>query len=223
MACSVDYIIAQPGETEQKMGFVGPGVLQIKNSDYLQHRAEWTNSEPPFHIILQLQHEIACTGLSWGAIGVLKGGNEVLVYRYPASAKMATAIRNRVKEFWDDVREGRIPNVDGTDSTADTLKALYPSVPNPIPKDFTGDKEFMNACVGFLNAAANNAQSKKAYDDAKNFLESKLQGVTSAKGDGFSVTVSVPADKPDRFAKEGELIKGRKGGRTIRIREITNG
>ena len=221
MACSLDYVITEPGPREIARGFSGPGVLQLKNSDYIQHKDQWAGSEPPFHIILQLQHEMACAGLGWGVIGVLKGGNEVLAYHYPASARIAAAIRAKVSEFWDEVRGGRLPNTDGTDSTADTLRALYPTVPNETPLDFTGDKEFMDACVQFRVTSANKSASEKAYVTAKNFLESKLQGKTWAIGDGFSVKVSAAQDKPDRLAEAGETIRGRKGGRTIHVREVT--
>lgn len=222
MGCSLDYVITEPGEKERALKFSGPGILQLKNSDYIQHKDQWVGNEPPFHIILQLQHEIACSGYSWGVIGVLKGGNEILAYHYPASIKMAAAIRSRITEFWDDVRGGRLPNVDATDSTADALRALYPTIENEKPLDFTGDKDFMLACVEFRSTAANNSASEKAYKTAKANLESRLQGKTYAIGDGFSVKVSAPLDKPDRVAEPGEIIKGRKGGRTIHLREVTD-
>jgi predicted phage-related endonuclease len=204
MACSLDYIITEPGLVETEQGFHGFGVAQIKNVSALQWRDEWNNGEPPFYILLQLQHELCCSGATWGVIAALVGGNEIHVYRYPASVRMATAIRDKVREFWEGVRAGQIPNVDGTDSTALALKALYPSKPTVRPIDFGGVQEFTDGCVQFLTTAANLKASKDHYAAAKAFMETMLKGETKAVGDGHKVDVSVNSAN---------------GGRTIRIRE----
>lgn len=204
MACSVDYTILEPGIFETKMHFHGPGVMQVKNSDYIQHKEEWTGDQPPPYVIAQLQHEIACTNLTWGVIVVLTGGNLIDTYHYAASHRMIDGIREKVREFWADVKAGRVPNVDGTDSTAAALKALFPSQHNPVPISFVGDKEFMLGCVARINSLANKAASETADKAAKAYLESRLQGATSAVTDGYRISVSVNSAN---------------GGRTIRIRE----
>ena len=66
MQAKPDYQITGPDAR-------GNGILEIKNVDYLQWR-KWENEEPPLAYILQLQHQLACTGLKWGRIGYLIGG-----------------------------------------------------------------------------------------------------------------------------------------------------
>ena len=56
---TLDRIIAAPGPTDE--GCEGPGVLELKNVDWIAHRRTW-GDEPPLHILLQLQAQLLATG-----------------------------------------------------------------------------------------------------------------------------------------------------------------
>jgi len=215
MACSLDYVIAAPGDAEEALGFTGPGVLQLKNTDWLNAKREWVNGEPPHWIVLQLQHEMACAGLTWGAIVPLVGGNELPVFRYAARPRTIAEIRQTVSEFWDDVRAGREPPADGRDSTAAALKALYPTLESDEAINMEFDNRMPDLVTQFLVARENRKASNEAYDTAKNEIEEKLKGHTRAYGLGWNIKVSVRRGSPDRAAKPGEIIKGRAASRTI--------
>lgn len=209
MGCSLDYVITEPGPAEIKLGYSGPGVLQLKNTDWLAHKREWVQAEPPYAILLQLQHEMACSTYSWGVIGCLIGGNELPVYRYAASEKIAAAIRARVTDFWADVRADREPRVDKTDSTAEALRALYPSMPSPVPVDMRAETDFAHICAQFLITKANKTASEEAYQLARNELEAMLKGETLAESDEYRVSVGVT-----------EARGGRRESRRINVTEI---
>lgn len=176
MACSLDYLITAPGPEETKLGFTGKGVLQIKNIDGSQFRQKWTADEPPFPILLQLQHEIACSGCAWGVIVGMVGGNELPAYRYARREKTISLIRNRVTEFWAGVRAGKPPLVDGTDSTAESLAALYPTLGIEAPLDLTTDNELPEICAGLLVATADRKQAEAVEAEFKNRLKEKMKG-----------------------------------------------
>jgi len=220
MACSLDYIITRPGSEEERLGFAGPGVMQVKNSDWLAHKRGWTGNEPPLWILLQLQHEIACAGFRWGLVACLVGNNELPAYRYAARPRIADAICQKVREFWADVQARRTPITDGTDSTAEALRAMFPSLPDEVPVDLRSHKRIEEVCVAYLIAQANLASSKRHFQAAKNDLEAILEGHTVAECEGFGISVAVTKERAPRPARLGETIPGKRAGRRITVKEI---
>ena len=219
MAASLDFVIKQPGPAERELGFTGPGALQIKNTAWLQWAQKWTNDQPPEFIILQLQHEIACAGFSWGVICVLVDGNQLPIYRYPARPRVIEGIREKVADFWAAVHAGKPPQTDASDSTAEALKALYPSVPSAVALDMNFNNRFPDLCVQFILARENKRASEEHYDLAKNEIESLLEGATWAESEGFKVHVAVVKESLSRAPKPGEMIGGRKSSRRLAVSE----
>ncbi|HXT81415.1 MAG TPA: YqaJ viral recombinase family protein [Acetobacteraceae bacterium] len=201
MAASLDFEIT----ADPKGEFSGPGVLETKNVDWLIHRRSWTDGEPPLHILLQLQQQLACTGWQWGAVASLIGGNELRVYRYAARPALIAQIKARVAAFWSSKMP---PPVDGSDSAAHVLRELYPE-PTDDALDLSESNEFPEAVQAFLDATAAKKAASEAYDDARNRAAALLEGHKRAWGSGYSLSVSITAAKPDRPAKADEIIKGR--------------
>jgi hypothetical protein len=219
MACSLDYVIARPTRFELDKGCTGPGILQLKNSDWLQHKRSWTAGEPPLWIVLQLQHEIDCSGCTWGVICCLVGNNELKRYVYRANPRVAGALRDKVTEFWEGVRAGRVPNTDGTQSTADTLRELYQSIVPDVPVIIQGER-IQQLCHTVINAVANLRESRRQLRIGVNELEEELKGVTIAECIGYRIAVAVTPERKARPATPGEIMKGRQGSRRISVTEV---
>jgi predicted phage-related endonuclease len=219
MACSLDYVIEEPSPAEREHGFTGPGVLQIKNSDLIEHSRSWMGDEPPLWIILQLQHEAACAGFDWGFIVCLVGGNQLKRYGYKARPAVSDDLRRRVESFWTSVDEGKPPKVDGSDSTYEALKVLLPPHENRLPFDLSGDNEIETICVGFDTSRADRMQAEKHEQEWKNRLIEKMQGHTYGVCNGYDIRGSVTADNPGRPAKPGEIIGKRKGSVRWAVKE----
>lgn len=219
MACSLDYIIAEPGPEEIKRGFTGPGVLQIKNSDWLNHKRQWTGGEPPLWILLQLQHESACTGFGWGYIVCLVGGNELERYGYNTRPRVTDDLRERVTGFWHSIAADKPPKIDGSDSSAAAVARLFPTVKAELPLDLIGDNEMPEICAGYLVAQADRRSAEKHEQEFRNRLVEKLQGNTTAICRGFRLTVAITPAKPPREAKPGEIVQGRAESRRYTVSE----
>ena len=125
IAATLDFIIpAHPLWTK----YPGPGALECKAIDYLVWVRDW-QERPTFQIEAQLQAQLIATGWEWGLIAVLVGGNDLkLFYRHKRDDVQAQ-IRDRVAKFWAGVRLGVPPEPCNSDSTLDTIKALYPAPP----------------------------------------------------------------------------------------------
>jgi predicted phage-related endonuclease len=226
MACSLDYIIDEPGPEERKLGFTGPGVLQLKNVDQAQHKQKWVENEPPFPVLVQLQHEIACAGVTWGVIAGLVGGNNLPAYRYEERQKTIELIRQRVGEFWQNVEAKKPPHVDGKDSTAAALAALYPTLADLLPIDLSNDNELPEICAGLLVASADVKGAKAIEQEYKNRLAEKMTGHRKAFCNGYSISgVFTPENKGTRAGDlpPKQIIGARKSSIWHRVTELIFG
>lgn len=125
LSASLDFVIA-PSETMAAKGFLGPGALECKLVGWDVFKAEYTGDEPPFAVLLQLQHQLAATGWGWGAVAAVIGGVELRVWLYNARIRVIEEIRDRVRAFWKSIDDDVLPPVDSAQSTADAIRALYP-------------------------------------------------------------------------------------------------
>jgi predicted phage-related endonuclease len=218
MSCTTDWEIVSGPAPE---GASGRGILECKNIDFAEWKRTWTDGEPPMHILLQLQHQIACRGYEWGVIGGFIGGNQVRAYPYLARPKLIADIRRRVGGFWQSIEDGKPPAVDGNPSATDVLRALFPQVEDDVI-DMRGSNSWPVDCAEFQAAAEAKKAAEKRYEAAKNAIILHLQGHKRGWGGGWSVSTAVTPAKPDRAAAAGETIKGRAETRryTVKPQEI---
>lgn len=181
MAASLDALILEPGPEEAHLGFRGPGVLEVKRSEWLAHSRAYTNNEPPYQVILQCQHGAACAGVSWGVVVVLVGELGLLSYRYAARPGTASVIRNAVTRFWEDVRNGTPPNPDHTASSSAALREMFPARVDAPALDLMKDTETDVTAAAFLIAGAHRKESNKIYDGQRNLLKWRLKEATQAE------------------------------------------
>lgn len=216
LGASLDYVIDYDPLED------GPGVLELKNVDWLVHKRSW-GDEPPPHILLQLMHQLAATGYSWGAVCCLVGGNDLRTYRYAARPKILADIREKVTAFWRSIDEGREPPVDGSESASQVLHALYPE-PTDDSIDMSGINEWSEAAHGLFMAAQARKEASASYDLAKNRIVKLLDGHQRGWGNGWSVSGAVTADNPGKAitqADVGKIVGKRKGSISYTAKEMT--
>src|SRR5690606_3873174 len=68
--------------------------------------------EAPLHIEIQVQHQLEVSGLKWGIIAPLVGGNTPKPIARIKDDDVAAAIRTKVAEFWQRVDHGIAPDPD---------------------------------------------------------------------------------------------------------------
>lgn len=212
LGCTLDFVIASDPDED------GPGVLEAKNVDWLIHRRSWRDAEPPFHILLQLQHQLAATGYAWGAVVALVGGNDLRVYRYKARPKLIDEIRRRVRQFWASIELGLEPAPDGSSSASHVLASLYPE-PIDDAVDMSFDNEWSEAAQALFNAAIDQREADRQYKAARNRVARLLGDHRRGYGNGWSVTCSIQPARPGREPESGELIGKKAEVRRYIVRE----
>lgn len=211
MSASLDGVIAEPGPEEIALGYTGPGVIEAKFTQWLQHRSEWTNEQPPQYINLQLQQQLACSGFSWGVIVVLVSEVGLIVYRYRRRPVVIDTLRDRITEFWRSVRANEPPLPDGRDSTAETLKAMFPVRQKMPVLDRLTDSDLDTLAFGFRIAVANRKKSNEVYTEHRNNILWRL-----IERDGGAMTAYQQAETANCWIS---ALPNKNGAVTVRVFE----
>lgn len=175
MGCTPDRIIYCPDRPT-------PGLLQIKNVDRLEY-IKWEDGEPPLKFQLQLQHELACAGYSWGALGILVGGNELHLVEYEAHAAVITKIKSTIKEFWHSVAMNIMPKATGDDY--EILKEFYGDFTGAI--DMTSDNQLPALCAQAKEAAERKKAAETEEKQAKADILQKIGNASIVDCQGFRI------------------------------------
>lgn len=186
----------------------GLGLLEIKNVDARVARADWEDDEAPVHIEFQLQHQLECSGLSWGAVGSLVGGNDARVIIRERDHDVGAEIGARVTDLWRRVRDADPPPPDYL-ADFDAIKRLYRNAEVGRELDATAPENaaiaarLVELCAAERRA---NAVEKAAKDDKKR-AQAKIidllrdhERVTGLDGFGLSAT-TVHRDERTKVVK----------------------
>lgn len=160
----------------------GPGVTEIKNVGFFK-KEEWRD-EPPLPFLIQVNHQMAVTGREWGSFAFLVGGNQFMWADVPRNNAFIEVLIAKAREFWQRVLDARPPEVDGSDSTRELLKQLYPkdsgriiALPKPL---IEVDEELVK-----LKAEQKKLQGRR--DELENQLKYGIQDATVATLDNGAV------------------------------------
>jgi putative phage-type endonuclease len=108
----------------------GPGICETKCVfDHKSYLENWSEDRAPPHVELQTQHQLATTGRPWAAIVVLvvqTGTVQPAIIRRPIP-EVISQIENKVREFWQSVKERRRPEPTGTDDELAIMRKIWPA------------------------------------------------------------------------------------------------
>lgn len=192
----------------------GPGLLEIKNVDGLVFRNEWlkgddnAEAEAPPHIELQIQHQMLVSGLSWGVIAALVGGNNLHMILRMADPAIAAAITTRVAEFWESVDAGAEPTPDFSRDASAIMSIYNHAQPGKI-HDATGQDHV----AGLLNEYTAASEESKRADARKQAAKAEIITIMGDAekllAQGYSVSAGLVG--------ESEIAYTRKPYRTFRV------
>ena len=186
----------------------GLGVVEAKNLDRLIWLNDWTDTEAPAHIELQLQHQLLVTGARWGCIAALVGGNELKLYEREPRPKVHAAIIDQLAGFWARIDKGDTPDPSeaADDRNLDALAALFPL---PTPKsvlDMRDDEAIAQAIQTYQWAVEQRKFHTKIEHAKKAEILATMQSnevlratgyrVTASRGAGVRITVKEVAGDP---------------------------
>ncbi len=195
----------------------GRGVLEAKTVDWLVEKT-W-GDEPPLNYLLQAQVYAGLAGTEWCDIVWLTSGNKLARHQEAFRPALFAEIERRVIQFWIDVREGNEPPVDYSRDRETLVEVLGPPTDDlaDLRDDLTAEQWAMEWAEGKAMRDAGEAQ----MEAAKARLIERIGTAGKALLPSYRITANRTKDTPDREAKPGEIIKGRRGYRRFDLKEVT--
>ncbi len=147
------------------------GCLQLKTASVLAER-EWEEEEPPVAYQVQLQHEMAATGCSWGALVCLCMGYAPKL-RYWEVARDDAFIEKLLAQeavFWKRVQDQDPPPPFSPEDQANWLRRFYPVsevLTVTLPSELVG----VDAALAAIRAR------KKVMETEETELENRIKAV----------------------------------------------
>ena len=110
----------------------GKGILECKTAGEYK-KGEWEDGLIPEEYALQVHHYLMVTGLDFARIAVLIGGNKFEIRDIDRDEEIIDYLTKIESDFWQLVKNGTPPPMDGSDSASKLLKLIYPqSIPTSI-------------------------------------------------------------------------------------------
>ena len=119
IATSANVTVRKPESVDK---ITKQGVLQLKSVG--THMGKHWDEQIPLYVQVQVQHEMFVSGLQWGSVAALIGGQRFVWDDVTLNAEFVLYLAERCAAFMRAVREGRPPEA-GADDT-DALRTLYP-------------------------------------------------------------------------------------------------
>jgi putative phage-type endonuclease len=107
----------------------GNGVLEVKNMGHWSSqrvRIESGEESIPDHYLLQIQWQLYVTGLQWGKFSALMEGSELRTVEVKRDDELIAGLASIAQDFWKCVKDKTPPAADGSESTSETLKKMFP-------------------------------------------------------------------------------------------------
>ena len=154
MGASFDYWVTAAGDERNALTDLfhehGPGLLEIKNVDWLIFK-DWPLPDAPDHIEIQVQHQLEVAGLEWAIIGVLIGGNRQEIFVRRRDRQVGAAIKKRIHDLWHDREAGVLPSPT-MPQDADIVIKLHQYAEPGLVLDAQNDLVLANLCEEYDSA-----------------------------------------------------------------------
>lgn len=139
-------------------------------SEYAKN--QWEGDSVPEHYILQCQHYMAVTGYEGWWIAVLIGGNKFRYKYIPRDEDIINYLIQIESEFWEMVVNRTPPAVDGSESSSDVLKLLYPT--SKPDAEMMLSSEAKDLIFDYEKASVDEKSAKSRKAEAGNKLKAML-------------------------------------------------
>lgn len=167
-------------------------ILEIKNVDGLAFRNGWEvegdHIEAPPHIELQVQHQLALTGLPIAYIGALIGGNEVKLLKREPDLLVIGKIKKAIANFWQSIKEMRPPAPDFQRDAAFIAKLYSFAEPN---KTVPATEQVRLLAETYKHFADMEKEAKAQKESAKAEILTIIGDAEKCRGENFTISAGV--------------------------------
>jgi putative phage-type endonuclease len=181
---------------------LGPGILEIKNVDWLVWKRSWATDEgsmeAPAHIEVQVQAQLHTIERSWAAIGVLVGGNSLRLLVRERDPVVGENLDRASALFWREVKANRPPPV-MMPQDAELVAYLYNYAEPGKVLDAQGDSEEAQKIASLVRDYHDQGILKSAAENKQKAIKAELLTLIGDAErvvcpDGYSISAGVVAE-----------------------------
>ncbi|WP_373768635.1 YqaJ viral recombinase family protein [Jeotgalibaca porci] len=116
---------------------IGENALLECKTTGAHNKAQWEGENVPASYLLQVQHYLNVLDYEYAYIAVIIGNFDFQYKRIERDQELIDLVEERATKFWlENVKQGIPPEIDGSQSTKESLDQLYsPSYVNKVPMD----------------------------------------------------------------------------------------
>ena len=163
----------------------GPGILEVKTtSAYLAD--DWKDGQIPDSYNLQANHYMAVTGYEYAWFAVLIGGQKYHQVMIERDEELIDIIIELESKFWEQVKRGEPPAVDGSAASSRLLKHLYPEDNGEIID--LPEQETLELIEQFKKGKELEKQGRDLKNEAQNKLKAMLGENVGGRIPGYQIT-----------------------------------
>jgi putative phage-type endonuclease len=163
----------------------GRGICEIKSTS--ERNAGLWEEEAPVLPQVQIQHQFAVTGFTWGSLAVLIGGQQFRYIDVERNDEFISYLIEEEEKFWELVKTGTQPEPDASDSAKEALRKLYPRDTGEVialPDEIAEWAEKRRVAIVYRDKAAEDIQL------AENHIKAAMATATKGllpNGTGFTL------------------------------------
>ena len=198
--------------------------LEIKTTNSLNLK-KFKNGEYPANYYCQCVHYMAVTGKKRWYLAVLIGNNEFKWFMIERDEAEIAALMNAEADFWECVKNGTPPAIDGSKATTDTLTTIYAESNDAEAVDFA---LYRNDLIVYTSLSRSIKKLQAEQDEVANRIKAYMGEAAKGFCDGFTVSwasANRTSFDSKRFAEENPHIDlsgyyKKSNYRTFKINEI---
>ena len=182
----------------------GWGILEIKTAN-ARMESKWETDHIPDEYSLQIQHYLAVSGLDWGYVAVLIGGQKFKQYYVERDQELINILIEKESDFWmNHVEALEPPMANVMMDCRDIFDKLYP-VETIANLELEFDDEHILSCIDKIEEANSMIDHYKNVKEIhENIIKDKMANHEKAKFHGGSI--SWKYSKPS-FSVDGTWLK----------------
>ena len=180
-------------------------LLEIKTTNSIPAIKKFKNGEYPEQWYCQMMHYLAVSGLKKAYLAVLIECREFKIFELERDEGEIAALMSSEEQFWHCVQTDTPPAADGSESTSDTLSALYPTSNGDTVSLFAYEAELAQYIALTAQIKALEAQRDECANKVKAFMNEAGRGESSRHRVSWTTAERRTFDSK-RFIKENPQI-----------------
>ena len=187
---------------------------------------EWKDDEIPMEYLIQCQHYMAVTGYDAWVIAVLIGGNKFFYKVIERDDEFIEMLIKTEQDFWNNhVLANVMPPVDGSDASANVLKAMYPEAEKGTEIQLSANENDL------LFERAGILKMMDAYEKRIQEIENEIKATMGENENAVGLNFAVKWSNSSRTTVDSKRLKAEKpeiyeqyakvsNSRTFKVKEI---